>query len=176
MAKFRFSKLKAPLILVLIAGAAWALQHFGYREEIILIDGKQASVIDGDSFRIADSEYRIYGIDAPEYRQTCLDQSNAEWACGKAARQGLDARLRGHNFSCEAHARDQFGRTIVTCLNDRQVDLGSSLVDQGLAISGQYFDENFYVTEEARAKTAKRGIWRGTFTRPDVWRAEHPRK
>lgn len=175
MAIARFSKLKSIAMIVLIIGAAWAFQTWFYEDEIIRIDGKMATVIDGDSFKVADQEYRLYGIDAPEYRQTCDDQSGKTWTCGKSARTGLETQLRDNAFSCNVQARDQFGRTVVTCITADQLDLGAILVAQGLAISGHYFDVSHYPEEEAAAQSAKRGIWQGSFVEPAIWRKENPR-
>jgi len=83
--------------------------------------------------------------------------------------------LRRHAFFCDVHARDQFGRTVVTCLTKDQLDLGAILVAQGLAISGHYFDISHYSEEEAAAQSAKRGIWQGSFVEPAIWRKENPR-
>ena len=175
MAKTRSRTFKSLALFLLAVILSLAVRHWFFPDEVILIDGKQASVIDGDSFRIGEDEFRIYGIDAPEYRQSCLRSNGSEWACGKAARDGLDRQLRGQKFSCDVHAKDQFGRTIVTCLNEKELDLGSSLVAQGFAVSSRHFDEIVYAAEESGAKNAKRGIWQGEFKRPDEWRASNPR-
>jgi len=176
MTRNRFKKFKTFAVIATIIAGSWALQRWAYSEEIVRIDGKQAQAIDGDSFRIGDTEFRIYGIDAPEYRQNCVDDAGKNWPCGKSARTGLEAILRGAKFSCEVRARDQYGRAVVICRDPQERDLGSLLVEQGLAVSGHVFDESIYAVDEAQAKKAKRGIWRGTFIRPDIWRAQNPRK
>ncbi len=43
-----------------------------------------AQVIDGDSIRVAGIEIRLYGIDAPEFRQICM-RAGHPWACGRGA-------------------------------------------------------------------------------------------
>ncbi len=176
MARSKFKKTKLFLAFALAIAVSWGLQRWAVDSEIIEIDGQKVSVIDGDSFKVGESEYRIYGVDAPEYRQECKESSGANWQCGKVARSGLDSILDAAEFSCEVRAKDRFGRFIVSCQNEKQQDLGAALVSQGYAVSGYSFDDQIYAADESNAQKKKRGIWRGTFIRPDVWRERHPRK
>lgn len=167
-------KIKAILVFALVIGGSWAFSHWVGSEETIVINGKAVSVIDGDSFKDSDTEYRIYGIDAPEYRQSCKNADGRDWSCGKSARVALETILQEGEYSCDVHARDQYGRTIVTCVSGDK-DLGAYMVDQGHAMSSDNFDQVIYGAEEAQAEKAKRGIWQGTFEKPSNWRASHPR-
>ncbi|WP_109356499.1 thermonuclease family protein [Sphingorhabdus sp. EL138] len=174
MARKYFGKFGTTLLFLAVIGGAWVLMRWVNPAEIIVINGEQVSVIDGDSFRDADMEYRIYGIDAPEYRQSCKDAAGQDWPCGKQARAALEESLGAGDYSCDVHARDQYGRTIVTCISDDK-DLGAHMVSEGHAISSDNFDQVIYGAEEAQAENAKRGIWQGTFEKPSSWRASHPR-
>lgn len=176
MTRARFPKLRSFFFFAAAVACAWVIQKWAFREEIVEIDGKAVRVIDGDSFKAGEEEFRIYGIDAPEYRQTCSDEQLQLWNCGKVARNGLEAILRKEKYFCAVHARDQFGRTVVKCTSDRGADLGAQLTQRGLAASGQHFDEVIYPVEERMAQNAKRGVWRGDFLRPDIWRQQNPRK
>ncbi len=175
MFKARFPKFQAFLIFILIIGAAWAYQRWTYEEEIITINGKAVQVIDGDSFKVGEEEFRIYGVDAPEYRQTCKDEKGTDWPCGKVARSGLDRVLRKEGHECAVRARDQFGRVVVLCTSETGQDLSGLLVAAGLAASGAHYDEVIYAKDERDAQKARRGIWRGEFIRPDIWREQNPR-
>ena len=46
-------------------------------------------IIDGDTLEIAGERIRLHGIDAPEARQTCTDQSGKEGNCGQEATWAL---------------------------------------------------------------------------------------
>lgn len=174
MANRIFRNAKKILLVLLIVGGSLALARWTIDPETIIVNGKTVKVIDGDSFKDGDTEFRIYGIDAPEYRQFCKDANGKNWSCGKSARSGLETVLRNGRFSCEVRARDKYGRTIVSCISGED-DLGARLVADGLAMSSDHFDHVIYGAEESTAEKAKRGIWQGTFEKPSNWRAAHPR-
>lgn len=175
MAKKRFSGFRNYLVFGLIIAAALAYRQWIYEEEAILVDGNKTQIIDGDSFRIGTQEFRIYGVDAPEYRQSCKNAKGVSWACGRTSRRALEEILRKEEHNCIVRARDRFSRLIVKCRSEAGKDLGAKLVSEGFAISGQNFDETVYATDERRAQQSSRGIWQGEFVRPDVWRAQNPR-
>jgi endonuclease YncB( thermonuclease family) len=49
----------------------------------------RAIAIDADSIYVDDTEIRLFGVDAPEARQTCADAAGAAHACGRRARAWL---------------------------------------------------------------------------------------
>ena len=132
--------------------------------------------IDGDSLRAANgNEYRIFGIDAPELKQSCKDANGKSWACGRAAKVKLTKLIKGGGVACEVRDKDRFGRYVAVCSAAGVPDLGEALVRDGYAIDlGRKFG-NPYASEEVEAKADKRGIWRGTFERPADWRYANPR-
>ncbi|MEO9600273.1 thermonuclease family protein [Parasphingorhabdus sp.] len=166
----RLSKVAFFTILV-----AWAWYRWPDGPEILNVNGAQAQVIDGDSFKTATDEFRIYGIDAPEYRQICKDGKGNDWDCGKVARSGLEKLLRDKSHACEVTARDQYKRAIATCTDTAGKNLGAELVRQGMAQSADSYGSIVFAEEETDAKNAKRGIWKGPFTDPKIWRSEHSR-
>lgn len=126
-----------------------------------------ASAIDGDSLTVGSREVRLYGIDAPEYQQTC-NRSGAEWACGKEARDRLAALLTGTFVYCQGFGVDVRGRLLAVCTAGG-VELNKELVEQGWALALHY-ETDAYVSGEARAKTARIGIWTSTFVSPAEFR------
>ncbi len=44
-----------------------------------------ATAVDGDTLRVGPVGVRLWGIDAPETAQTCLDAVGASYACGAAS-------------------------------------------------------------------------------------------
>lgn len=127
----------------------------------------RAVVIDGDTIEVNDSRIRLYGIDAPESRQTCL-AGGQRWPCGEQATRALTDRVGNQTVRCEERDRDRYGRIVAVCRLAGQ-DLNAWLVAQGWALAYRQFSE-VYVDEEGAAEAAGRGIWRGAFVAPWDWR------
>ena len=170
-----YRKTRSILLLVALIGGAWLLQRWFMAPDVIQINGQAINIIDGDSFRSANDEFRIHGIDAPEFRQTCQRKDGSDWPCGREARQKLSALLGTSAYQCEVRARDRFGRAIVVCEDETGNDLGSAMVASGMALSGQNFDEVIYARQEAGARQSELGLWQGSFEQPEKWRDRHPR-
>lgn len=175
MARKSLFRKKSLILMLALVGGVMLWQWLFVQEEVLRIDGKTIAVIDGDSFKSASEEFRLQGVDAPEYRQTCANGDGDVWPCGQSAHRQLKQILAEGDWSCTVQARDRFGRAIVTCRDADNRDLGSSLVRSGHAISGGRFDVVTYGKEESEARAARRGIWQGDFDRPEVWRAKNPR-
>ena len=127
----------------------------------------RAVVIDGDDIEVSGSRIRLYGIDAPESRQTCL-AGGQRWACGEQATRELTDRIGSRTVTCEERDRDSYGRIVAVCQLAGQ-DLNAWLVAQGWALAYRQYSQS-YVDEEAVARAARRGIWRGNFVAPWDWR------
>ena len=80
------------LLCVLIVGAAAAISWYRERHAAASITGR-VRVIDGDSLTVDGVEVRLFGIDAPEYYQTCT-RENGPWNCGIDAAQGARCPAR----------------------------------------------------------------------------------
>ena len=126
-------------------------------------------VVDGDSLRKGDTDIRLYGIDAPEYRQSCRDKHGAEYSCGKQAASFLRDFVQGREVSCSSIDTDRYGRAVAVCkIGD--LDINGEMVRQGWAVAYARHSLS-YVRLEAEARGAKRGIWAGTFEKPEDYRA-----
>lgn len=127
-----------------------------------------ASVVDGDTLRLAGGRVRLLGIDAPELAQTCDDATHAAtWACGSAARRALVQRIAGRDVACQPTGRDVYGRWLAACTTEGD-DLGREMIVDGMAVS-----DGRYQAEEADARRAGRGIWAGGLMLPAEWRRTH---
>jgi endonuclease YncB( thermonuclease family) len=131
-----------------------------------------ASPVDGDSFELTGTGVRLFGIDAPEGRQTCTRNGTA-WACGEAASETLRGLLANGPVRCRVRERDVYGRAVATCTASG-VDLGDAMVRSGLAIALPN-GADLYGEAEAVARNARAGVWAGTFDRPADWRAANRR-
>ena len=128
------------------------------------------SVIDGDSLRKGETEIRLVGIDAPEYRQTCADQTGKNYPCGKEATSALRNLVSGGEVVCESHQVDRYHRALSTCRIGKS-DINREMVRQGWAIAYGFHGSEFdYVLDENEARRLKRGLWQGSFEKPSDYR------
>lgn len=148
-------------------GARVTNRHREGRRIVQMPTPQNATAIDGDSLRVGNQEIRLSGIDAPELFQICRDQHGREWACGREAHVRLLALLSGGMVDCASSAKDRYGRTLATCSAGPVADIGEAMVRAGLAVN---FMNGRYQAAEAEARTEKRGIWRGSFERPQDYR------
>ncbi len=123
-------------------------------------------MIDGDSLVVNGVAIRLYGIDAPEYRQTCR-RAGEQWDCGVEAARALRSMLSGRDVTCRTRDEDRYGRVVAVC-RAADLDLGAAMVRGGYALA--YGD---YEKDEREARDARRGIWSSTFESPAAFRARH---
>jgi endonuclease YncB( thermonuclease family) len=132
----------------------------------------RADVIDGDTLAIRGepTRIRLYGIDAPEGKQTCGDTMGRPYLCGSRSADAL-ASLIGRNglVTCREEDRDRYGRIVAVCLINGQ-DMNAEMIRQGWAVEYKQYSDGRYSDEEEEARRAKRGLWVGTFVKPWEWR------
>lgn len=162
------------LLVGLLISSAWLTDKPGR----LIRQGTGAAiyVIDGDTLRIGKDTIRLSAIDAPEYRQSCVDEREQRWPCGQASSQRLAQLILSPGLSCVSQATDRFGRALATCSTDAVQDIGRAMVLEGLATAYDGRGGEAYAAYEREARKARRGVWRGTFDRPREWRRANPRR
>ena len=131
----------------------------------------RASVIDGDTLEIHGQRIRLWGVDAPESRQTCT-RGGATYRCGTEAANALDARIASRPVSCVPYGRpDRYLRVVAICRVGGQ-DLAAWMVDRGHALDFPRYSRGAFARQQGRAQDYRRGVWAGEFQRPWEWRAE----
>ena len=129
-------------------------------------------VSDGDSLRSGNLRIRIFGVDAPELKQTCQEQNGVSWPCGLAAHQKLTKLIGADKtLQCAVRDVDRYGRLVMQCFKG-VVDVGAEMVRSGHALAYRAFTK-IYIAEEHHARSAHRGVWRGTFLSPWEWRRQN---
>ncbi|MDZ7823521.1 MAG: thermonuclease family protein [Ahrensia sp.] len=123
-------------------------------------------VVDGDSLSQGERRLRLLGIDAPEFDQTC-NGAAGEFSCGKAARDHLKTLVEVKNIRCVSAKSDQYGRLLATCYS------GDTNINAAIVIAGWAISYGDYGAEERAASAKKKGLWAGTFDRPDRYRARY---
>jgi endonuclease YncB( thermonuclease family) len=112
---------------------------------------------------------RLFGVDAFETGQTCLDADGRPWRCGRVAAQRLRQIADEPGFSCNVDDEfaDRDAREFARC-SVKGRDVGALMVSEGLAF---YYGRGVdYLPIEAKARAEKRGAWAGKFIRPQFWR------
>ena len=138
-------------------------------DENATISGR-AVVIDGDTIDIGATRVRLEGIDAPERSQTCMRADGRDWACGRAATQGLTKFIAGHHVSCTSQGTDKYGRTLGLC------QVGDTSINQAMIKSGMAWAfvkySTRYLADEADAQAAHLGVWQGHSEAPWDYRSK----
>ena len=129
------------------------------------------TIVDGDTFVLGGERVRLWGVDAPEGRQVCLDSQDRSFRCGARARSVLQALIGRRAVTCLEKDRDAYGRLVGQC-RAGTTDLGKAMVSAGWAVEYRQYSGGAYAATEAEARAAKRGLWAGTFEKPDQWRAK----
>ena len=163
------------IALVLIAVLVLLVERYCQVEVPPFGPGAKLVAIDGDSLRASNgTEYRLFGIDAPELHQTCKEVNGTSWLCGRAAKAKLTTIIKRGNVNCEARAKDRFDRIVAVCSAEGVPDIAGAMVRDGYALVLGFATGN-YQAAQVEAEVAKRGIWRGSFDLPAAWRAANPR-
>ncbi|HSF65384.1 MAG TPA: thermonuclease family protein [Paracoccaceae bacterium] len=147
------------LVLLLLPLAAIAAPR--------VIEGP-ARVVDGDTLDVAGERIRLFGIDAPEARQTC-DLRGKAWACGTFATRALQAEVARGPVACEVQVpADAYGRPVAICRAGGR-DIGRALVRQGAATAYARYSTR-YAADEAAARAAGAGLWQARMVTPEAHR------
>ncbi|MBX9757575.1 MAG: thermonuclease family protein [Beijerinckiaceae bacterium] len=134
----------------------------------------RAVVVDGDTIRVGGESVRFNGVDAPESRQTCTNESGASYRCGATAAQALDEYLAASRpVRCTFLYRDQYRRVVGDCFRADGGNVAEWLVRNGHALDWPRYSKGRYAAQQSAAERAKVGMWRGAFQNPWDWRAAH---
>jgi len=113
-------------------------------------------VLDGDSLIVrpaagGDIEVRLFGIDAPEYRQPWSDKS----------RQALKRLVRDRPVRLDVRTVDQYGRSVAVLRRmPDELDLGREMVRLGHAwVYRRYTNDATLLALEQEARSAGLGLW-----------------
>jgi endonuclease YncB( thermonuclease family) len=129
----------------------------------------RASFIDGDTLKIHGTRIRLWGIDAPESSQLCRGDDSLPYRCGAKAANDLDAFIASRPVSCLPISLDRHGRTVATCAVG-DADLGDWLAQNGMALDWPKYSKRKYNAAQRDAEQAGRGIWKGSYVEPWLYR------
>lgn len=154
------------LLTAIVVAITFGIRHFGLTQ-----NEANVVVVDGDSLRLKGNDIRLYGIDAPEYRQSCKLANGKSYQCGRDAKRFLRKLIAGQSVKCRQIDIDRYNREVAICTAGK-IELNLAMVKNGWAVA--YLNHSFnYAKAERLAHKARLGIWRGKFVEPEDWRAEN---
>lgn len=127
-------------------------------------------IIDADTVEVQGVVIRLYGIDAPETGQRCMNSSR------KLVRPSIDAvarlaELAAHGLRCHGSEYDDYRRLIAVCSSEAGIEINSLLVREGFAWAFVKYSKD-YVMDETIARNERLGIWRLACDAPWAFRAK----
>ena len=132
-------------------------------------------ITDGDTIRINEKRIRLWGIDAPELKQTCfLQKENITWPCGKKAKEALIKFINNKIPKCTTINKDYYNRTVASCKiitdDNKELNLSSQMVRNGWAFDYTRYSHGQYTYEQKKAEKEQKGLWTSNFEFPWEWR------
>ena len=120
------------------------------------------TVVDGDTVTWRGATMDLFGVDAPELGQGCLNGKRL-YDCGIDAASELAKRVALDHPTCH-----RVGRRELTC------DTGAETLAEQQIVGGWAYAargaHRSLMAAEARAREAGVGVWRGTHIAPAAWR------
>ncbi|MBL6665036.1 MAG: thermonuclease family protein [Rickettsiales bacterium] len=130
----------------------------------------KARVLDGDSILVDQKEVRLFGIDAPEYKQTCLDKDNKGYHCGQMSFLYLKKLINNKKVNCSYQKKDIYDRYLAKCYFET-ISINDNLLENGMAVIYDYRKSSDRLKNlEKKAKENKKGMWQGGFELPRHYR------
>lgn len=176
------------LISLLIIFIGWILDvvNFIPAEKRILTEPLEFSTsqiisgtaypVDGDSIKINKESIRLIGIDAPEFKQKCLDKNYFEYNCGEISTKFLNNLIKGKNIICYYEQKDIYNRYLGICYLNK-ININQEILKNGMAIIYNPATADKHLKQlELEAKTNKIGIWQGPFLEPKEYRRKNKHK
>jgi endonuclease YncB( thermonuclease family) len=151
-------RLLLAILATLLTGPGWAAEPV---------------IKDGGTLQLAGTTYRLDGIDAPELDQICVDDHADPWACGVEARDRLAKLTAKREVRCRDLGADPTTgkRRIGICTVDGETaSLNAMLVREGFALDLEPAAKGRFKADEAAAREAPAGLWKGCFAAPAEFR------
>lgn len=162
-----FIKENPVILIIIILGAV--IMEYGFKEGT-----EDYRVIDGDTIVLNGEKVRLKGMDAPEMKQICWDNTNKKIECGKMAKEKLKMIIGSNKVRCDIKGKDLYKRNLGYCYAG-DINVNKEMVRRGYAVAYIQYDKSF-VQDENVARKEKLGFWNGRFKNPQDWRRENKKK
>jgi len=125
-------------------------------------------IVSGDTLVLAGQRLHLYGVDAPEPGQECRLGNGRVYDCGLVSRTALMDLTAGVPITCRTQHVGPGEGIAAACFADGY-DLSHGMAHTGWALADPETGGR-YLRAQENARTARRGMWRGTFVAPKDWR------
>jgi endonuclease YncB( thermonuclease family) len=130
---------------------------------------QRISVIDGDTIQLNGRIVQLYGIDAPELGQTCLNDGNLS-RCGLSAAFELQKLLKIEHAPLECQPVKDVGDPALQVCAFGYMDPARILLESGYALANAGAGPEYAKAEDS-ARQARMGLWHSRYVAPEDWRA-----
>lgn len=151
------------LVLVFVALVIFIENYFA---RVPSFEANVVRVIDGDTIEIDKNKERIrlYGIDAPELKQSF----------GEKSKQALETLIAEKHIQIIPKGKDKYDR-ILAVVEFKGKDINKLMVSWGYAWANSYYSD-LYLEEQNNAKANKMGLWKEDKPiEPYKWRKQQRR-
>lgn len=124
------------------------------------------TIIDGETLEVGGKRFKLWGIDAPDARQTC-NIRRRDYNCGRISTTALMDLVAGVSVTC----RPVKGSKGVARCYAGGYELSEGMIHTGWALAMPR-DHARFAPIEKKAAAARRGLWQGEFVMPWDWQAE----
>ena len=174
---------KPSLILFSILILFLTLPSLSSEIKEITADYKKLKVVDGATIKIGSTKIRLYGIDAPEKGQICINKMKEPYDCGLYSKKHLEKAIGKGEFqvTCVYNSVDIYKRILGICYRGIKnpdaerpeiLNVNHFMVGTGRAVAYTKYS-TLYVKAEKFARRSRRGIWQGKFDMPWDWRKKN---
>ena len=128
------------------------------------LSGIVSKVISPTVFVINGIRLKLYGIDAPDLNQTCLNKRGETYRCGQKSQKMLEKLTLNKNVTCQLVQSIGKKQYLATC-KIQGYDIGATMVSVGWAVADRRTSA-VYIPYEQQAHQAHEGLWAGKFVAP----------
>ena len=125
------------------------------------------TIIDGETLEVGGKRFRLWGIDAPDPRQTCIIRKR-EYNCGRISTTALMDLVAGVKVKCHPLTKSP---GVARCYAGGY-ELSAGMVFTGWAMAMPR-DHARFAPIEKKASAARRGLWQSEFVMPWDWKPQN---
>lgn len=134
------------------------------------ISGIVSRVRTGYLFELNGHFIKLFGMDAPDLAQTCLDKRQQKYDCGHQAKERLERLILGKNVTCQILMTTPKSDYVAVCTLG-EYDIGATMISVGWAVANRALTD-VYVPYEDMAHQKHLGLWEGQFVAPWTFRKQ----